>query len=40
MILAPSFLESDSKPNYEQTDINKLYGPDPGVSGRQMAPVP
>ena len=35
MILAPSFLENDSQPNYEQTDINKPYGPDPAVSGKQ-----
>lgn len=35
MILVPSFLENDSKPTYEQTDLNKPYGPDPEVSGRQ-----
>lgn len=35
MILVPSFLENDSKPAYEQTDLNKPYGPDPEVSGRQ-----
>lgn len=35
MILAPSFSENDSKPNYEQTDINKPHWSDLEVSGRQ-----
>lgn len=35
MILAPSFSENGSKPNYEQTDINKPHWSDFEVSGRQ-----
>lgn len=31
----PSFSENDSKPNYEQTDINKPHWSDLPVSGRQ-----